>query len=278
MAKSDSGQGAQAHELVAYLDGELDATERAAIEAALAREPALRRQLHALEAGGRPFKEAYDALLQQAPQARLAAILDQAEKTHAFAGHAHRQRQRAFWRAIAAGVAIFVAGLSAGYGLHALRPSTGLLTEADKGADAMNAWRQVIASQLALYTPQTLSLIGEGPPPPASELRQIGQQIGLDLTPERLALPNLQLKQARLLAFRGVPFAQLIYLDPRHGPVAFCIFASGVSKEPKESERRDGMNLVYWAADGLGFMLVGSTPEPELEALAEAVTAKLPAS
>ena len=58
-------------ELLAYVDGALSPAEREALEARLAGDAALKTRLAELAAGGRPFADAYEVLLRNAPQARL---------------------------------------------------------------------------------------------------------------------------------------------------------------------------------------------------------------
>ena len=58
-------------DLVLYIDATLSAGERRELDARLAAEPELRARLATLAAGGRPFLQAFDGLLPEAPVARL---------------------------------------------------------------------------------------------------------------------------------------------------------------------------------------------------------------
>src|SRR5688572_13373005 len=60
--------------LVAYIDNELSPDERAVVARALERDPELRERLEFLDTGGRPFGQAFDLLLDAAPDARLQAM------------------------------------------------------------------------------------------------------------------------------------------------------------------------------------------------------------
>ncbi len=62
-------------QLVAFLDDEVDTEERGRIEAALARDESVAERLEWLMRSDLPFQEAYGELLEQAPQARLEAML-----------------------------------------------------------------------------------------------------------------------------------------------------------------------------------------------------------
>jgi anti-sigma factor RsiW len=59
--------------LAAYLDGELDADARKAVETAVAADQATRARLEALKNSNRPYKEAFQLVLDAAPRDRLAA-------------------------------------------------------------------------------------------------------------------------------------------------------------------------------------------------------------
>ncbi|NJM35119.1 MAG: hypothetical protein HC850_10895 [Rhodomicrobium sp.] len=75
---SQSGQNDYSEEtLLAYLDGELGDPERAAVSELLERDAKARARLETLKRGGRPFSEAFDVLLDAAPDAKLQAMFDE---------------------------------------------------------------------------------------------------------------------------------------------------------------------------------------------------------
>ena len=61
--------------LVAFIDGVLDESARTALEERLAIDPALSERLTRLQDGGRPFAQAFNALLEEAPVQRLETSL-----------------------------------------------------------------------------------------------------------------------------------------------------------------------------------------------------------
>ena len=245
--------------LTAHIDGELSAGERAALEGRLAGEPALVGRLEELKRGGRDFAGAFDLLLSAAPQARLAALLAAAE------AQARRPTPRRSWGAfaIAASVAIFVAGAGAGY----LVPLATGLVQPVQVAEAPN-WRQTVADYMGMMTPETLAIIADNPAALAGELAQLGDRLSVDLAPARLTLPDANLKRAALYDFHGKPLAQLAYLSPAEGAFAFCIIANGRPDEAVSFEQREGFNIVFWNRNGLGYMLIGKAPRAALEAFA----------
>lgn len=254
--------------LTAYIDGELPAGERTALEARLAGDAALSFRLDELRRGGRDFATAYDALLSGAPHERLSAIL---------AGAVDEVRPpqrptRRSWRlgAIAAAIALFVLGAGSG----ALVPLVTGLVQPVPVAAAPN-WRQAVAEYMGFMTADTLAVIPDNPAALADELSAVGGKIAVNLAPERLALPDSELKRASLYDFRGKPLAQLAYLSPADGAFAFCIIANGKPDAPVASEQREGFNIVFWNKNGLGYMLIGKAPPATLEALAGDLRAKV---
>ncbi len=253
--------------LTAYLDGELSADARAALEQRLAGEAALSARLEALKRGGRDFAGAFDLLLSAAPTARLSAILAEAKEQARPAPVPRRS-----WRpiAIAASVALFVAGVAAGY----LVPLAAGLVQPTQVAEAPN-WRQAVAEYMSFITPESLAIIADNPPALAGELAKVGEKLSVDLAPTRLALPDAALKRAALYDFHGKPLVQLAYLSPGEGAFAFCIIANGKPDGAVASEEREGFNIVFWNRNGLGYMLIGKAPRAALEAFAGDLRARV---
>jgi anti-sigma factor RsiW len=248
--------------LTAYLDGELDEPVRAALEARMLAEPALKSRLEQLARGGRPFGAAYAALLAAAPQDRLTAGLNAAIAGHR--AHAERRNWQRVAMAIAAALVIFVAGGATGYlVLPQFNPPTPL-----------PGWRQVVAEYQGLMTTDTLEAIPDDPNAVAAELAAAGGKLAVDLTADKLALPDAELKRAEILEFRGKPLVQLAYLADAE-PVALCIIANGQPNKATDFEMREGFNIVFWTDDGRGYMLIGKLPRDKLEAYAGTLQPKV---
>ncbi len=257
MAEPVDGRLSDDDLLTAHIDGELAVGERAALDERLAADAALSARLEELKRGGRDFAGAYDLLLTQAPHERLSAML-------AAAADETRPARRS-WRAwaIAASVALFVLGAAAG----TLVPLATGLVQPVQVAEAPN-WRQAVADYMGLMTPETLAVIADNPAGLAGELSKVGDKLSVDLSPDRLALPDSALKRATLYAFNGKPLVQLAYLSPADGTFAFCIIANGKPDAAVAFEQREGFNIVFWNRDGRGYMLIGKAPRATLEAFA----------
>ncbi len=255
-------------DLVAFLDGELMPEARAVLQERLLCEPVLAERMRMLEAGRRPFRKAFDAVLDAAPTDRLSAMLEnELRRPHS----SPARRRLPTWAAIAASLVLFVVGFGAGQTLRSFDISAliGGWEDGDIGG-----WANMLASDLALYTPQSLAMIPSDRTPSNGELEAIGAGLDVALSNDRLAVPGLALKQARLLAYQGTPFIQLVYLDPQNGAVAFCIFSSSGAADGPDSLISAGMNVVYWRIEGKSYMLIGHAPATELQVLADALAKK----
>ena len=247
-------------ELVAFLDGQLSAGEREALRARIAADPGIKERLDHLSRGGRDFAAAFEHLFEIAPAERLAAMLKQVEadsRQRVVGG-----RQSGFRLGlIAAGLALFIVGAAGGF----------LVGQNNNGEDEASLpgyWREVVAEYVALYTTDTFAGIPEDKAMQTVALAAVGKKLGLDLTPDKVAIPGLSLKGPVLFTFRGMPLAQVAYLSPDHGPIAFCVIVNGQPDQPMTYETREGRNIVYWAKGGRGYLVIGSAPRQDLEAYA----------
>jgi hypothetical protein len=91
------------------------------------------------------------------------------------------------------------------------------------------------------------------------------------LTPERIALANLQFKGAQIFSYDGAPLGQLGYLDPATGPVLFCIIRDAEADAPIKAETREGFAVASWARAGRGYMLIGRLPVNQMAELANSL-------
>jgi anti-sigma factor RsiW len=233
--------------LTAWLDDELSPEERAALDRRLAAEPQLRSRLDFLRHGDRPFVSAYAELLAVAPTERLSANFAKlvADRDGSGAAKATWWQTRRF-AAIAAALVVFAAGAVAGYVVpRALEP-----------APAYPGWRQVVAEYHALISPETLAVMNQDQAELATELVAVGERMALDLSPERIGLPDATLKRVQLYDYNGRPLVQLVYDSPAVGPFALCILSTDRPNTEISFEERVGSNIVYWYKDGRGYLLI----------------------
>ncbi len=251
--------------LVAYLDGELAAEGRAALELRLAGDTALKARLETLRSGGRRFAEAFDTLLAAAPGDRLGAMLVDAARERRGEG----RRGRRWPGMVAAAVVIFAVGGIAGY----VTPQ--LLAPQRQEASEQPNWREAVADYQGFLTAESMSVIAEDPASVDQELAAVGDKLSLDLSAEKLALPDAYLKRVQLFDYWQRPLVQLAYLSPQDGPISFCIIASGRPDQAPQFEQRHGLNIVFWTTGGRGYLLIGKAPRETLEALASALATRV---
>ena len=174
---------------------------------------------------------------------------------------------------IAAAILIFLVGAAAGYFGPRVLPGAPSHEESEV-ADASAGWRQVVAEYLTLYTSDTLASIPDDAALRAEELSTVASKLAVDVSPDSVALPQLDLKRAQLFEFKGKPLAQIAYLS-KEGPIAFCIIANGKPDAAPAFEERLGQNIVFWTKGGRGFMVIGKAPRDEIEAVAATLGSRI---
>jgi anti-sigma factor RsiW len=242
-------------ELVALIDNELDESSRTALLARLAADGQLRQRYEELRQTGAPLAASFDALLAQAPLARLRAALPASEPLRQasgrFAGIALRE--------LAAG---FVIGLLAAGAAAWIALNSGLLGE-------RKDWRTAVVEYTNMYSNETFTPLKPDAQLQAIELSALGARLGANLTPENVALPGLRFTTAFMLTFEGSELGVIAYVDPSGAPVALCIIANKAPDAPVRSERRGDLSLAWWSRSGRGNLVIGHIPEEQAVALAQ---------
>jgi anti-sigma factor RsiW len=248
-------------ELVALIDNELDDSSRTALLARLAADERLRHRYEELQQTTSPLAASFDALLGQAPVARLQAALPADENL--------RQRSRRFsgiaLRELAAGV---VVGLLVSGAMVWAASIFGLF-------GGREDWRSAVVEYTNLYTNETFSPLNPDASLQAIELSALGAKVGVNLTPESVALPGLRFTVAFMLSYNGAPLGVVAYVDPSGAPVALCIIANDAPDAPMRSERRDNLSLAWWSRGGRSRLVIGRIPEERAVALAQTLEKRI---
>jgi len=242
-------------ELVALIDNELDESRRAALMGRLAADARLRERYEELRQTSAPVAASLDALLGQAPLARLRAALPADGR----GPQPSRRLGGTALRALAAGVVI---GLLAAGAIAWTAMSLGLFGEKDD-------WRSAIVDYTHLYTNETFSPLNPDPATQAAELKAVGAKVGASLTPENVTLPGLRFATAFMLSYEGSPLAVIAYVDPSGAPVLLCILANNAPDAPTRSERRGDLSLAWWSRGARTHLVIGRIPEEQAVALAQ---------
>jgi anti-sigma factor RsiW len=242
-------------DLVALIDNELDENRKKALLARLETDERLRERYEALREIGAPIAASFDALLRQAPIARLCAGLPLDGPARAssqrFAGVALRE--------LAAGIAIgLLAASVAAWVALSLAPIKG-----------KEDWRTAVVDYTNLYTNETFSPLNPDLPLQAVELSAVGDRVGANLTPDNIALPGLRFTVAFMLAFERFPLGVIAYVDREGAPVLLCIIANQAPDAAMRSEKRGDLSLAWWSRGGRSYLVIGRMPEERAVALAQ---------
>ena len=253
--------------LVAFIDQELDESARGALAARLAADADLRARLARLREGGRAFAPAFQGMLDAAPIERLKASLASINAGELAAQPARRSPGARIGRlAAAAALMLFCAGIVADRVWPRAPPHP--LQTAGPVSDRDEDWRQAVVEYMNLYTVDTFSSVAASPD---AGLSLVGAKLGLDLTPERVALAKLQFKGAQIFDFHGAPLGQLGYVDAASGPVLFCIADNGEPDAGMKAETLGGFATASWSRASRGYLLVGRLPVDEMALLADSL-------
>lgn len=262
--------------LVAYLDGEVEASERRDIEAWLDGDPAARDRLAALAHSAQLVREAFDEVSREPVPDQLIAAARGATAAPAGARVFPFAPQRAAtfggprarWR-VALPIAASLFGLLAGggaayFGVGQLLPAavTGARAPpAVEAAVANNLWLDNAAGDFKLFVAAGDNALIDVPA--TGDSREALQKISQSLT-QQVRLPDLKpwglnFRGARLVVVDGRPAAQLLYATENKaiGPMALIIGSSKQPDIPPSFDRRQDVNMLYWRHQGRAYVLVG---------------------
>ena len=259
-------------ELRAYVDGELGPQRRGEVEAALAANAELAARAQTLFASQLPFQSAFaEVPVQPVPkalQARVAELVSVASASHeiglAGAGgpvlSGKPRGSRWMW------LAWLLAGLVVG-GFAALRTGQG-------AAPAAEPWVLNVGSYHSMYARETvLDDDGAGLAQASALKQRLRQQLGLELKVPDLSAQGLRFVRAQQLQFGGKLVLQLVYLPKEGLPVALCL--TPAQAQPERLVELNGLRAVTWQNQGWAYVLIGSLPMAQLQALRREIPAAL---
>lgn len=262
--KRDSIGDEQIH---AYVDGTLGETERAEVEQAIARDPALAQKVNDYFSLNAMLHERYDRVLAEPVPKRLRR------------GPAWRSRPAAnwsrFWPRFAGLAAELVIGVSIGMGLglHLGKNSAPTLAAADpvanpaasqssplvtasvaNGADAF-AQRAALAHVVympAVDRPSSVSLSHE-----QDFVQWLSAKLGTDIHPPALARSGFELMGGRLLHDGSGTTAMFMYRDAEGQRVTLCVSRrkQGVGTTAFKLYRDGPVNVFYWVDGEFGYAI-----------------------
>jgi anti-sigma factor RsiW len=236
-------------ELHAYVDGELPPERRAAVEAWIATHPADAEKLKAWRTIGDMLHAKYDSVSDEPVPARLSV--------DALA----RPPRRWMMGAIAATLAAFIAGGSAGWIAHGANARPSLF--ANFTLDALDAHK--------LYVVEVRHPVEVAADERAHLQQWLSKRVGYDIKAPDLDATGLKLVGGRLLPGPSGPAAFLMY-ETASGE-RFTIFTSRAASEATQmryaSQNNDG--ALFWADRGVGYVVSGPTDKDRLTQVARLV-------
>lgn len=274
-------------DLVAYLDGMLEAELSDYVEREVKMDRGLNARLELLRHGMRPFDQAYDFILHDAPEKRLRQILklaidpppppvEEPKPAPVVSKSQMKERSRepwGGWRKLAAAGA-FLAIFATGFTASRFVPMPGEQTQLAK-APVVRGWRAAVAEYQSLFVKETLVNASEDPQAQSANLRSALSHVGLDLSVAKVSVEPMQFKRAEVLNFKGKPLVQMAYLLNGDAPVSFCIIKGNKPAHGMKSEQREGLNIIHWRSKDFGFMIIGDVPGKDLGEIARKLKQQL---
>ena len=272
--------------LSAYLDGQLPEAEVEEINAILAGDDEARVVYEKLKLGSEFGARAFDRMLQDPIPLDLVRNIKEAGRNEDApsklgfaavpAAEISANRRSAFWpQALAASLVIFLAGGAAGY-LISEQKQTSFQAASNQFAPA-RTWLDDVAEYHRIYSRQARHLVEV----PASESGHIVDWLSAS-TGVPFALPDLSAQKltfegARLLVAGGKPTAQLLYRDAENEIFAICFLQSEPVEgtTPLAESMRNDIGLVTWQKGKASYVVVGPSADPDLERIAEVVSANI---
>lgn len=255
--------------LLAYADGELTPERRAEIDAAIAVDTELAASVAALLASRLPYRSAFEQ--EVAPPVPAALHTRVAELSSvAVAGEAMACAQASRGRSVmpansrARWMLTLLAGAMFGY-LAAVAVNTAQRGPAEPWLrsaityHAMYSRETVIDSSPALAQTQAQTLL---------KVLHEREGLGLKKVPD-LGAQGLQFVRAQQLQFNGRVVLQLVYLPKQGAPVALCLMQT--PSQPERSIDLEGQHALAWHAKGWAYVLIGSLPLHQMQALRQLV-------
>jgi anti-sigma factor RsiW len=244
--------------LIALIDNELDGEARAELTSRLVADAGLRSRYEALRRSRADIASAFETLLDQAPVARLSAAIPPPVAARL------APRPRFGWLELAAGLVV-----------GAIVAGAAVWTAAGRGERVTaEDWRTAVIEYAELYSQETFAFPNPEAGIATKQLQAVGGKVGLDLTPESIAIPGLAYKIAINFVFAGKPLGEIAYTDDKGDPVLFCILASGNGAPSPRVEKRDGFSTASWSRDGRSYMVAARQPENRVAELAQTLAAR----
>lgn len=236
--------------LNAYVDGELDAAERDAVESLLAGDSGARATVEAYRRQDHAMKQAFDGLLSEPVPASLAAAL----------------ATRVTWRAwpfmnVAAAIALVVFGGVAGWFAAHDPQAARAETIAESAISAHEVYASEVKHPVEVWAADKDHLEA-----------WLSKRVGVAFTVPDLTEQGYALLGGRLLAVSEHAAAQLMYEDANKKRITIFFTANpGKTETALRVEERGTVIACYWLNEKLAFAMAGEMDKEPMMRLARIV-------
>ncbi len=241
--------------LHAYVDGRLDDSQRAELEAWLAEHGDAAARVEDWKRQNEGLHQCFDPVLEERVPERLLG--------------AGKQRNAViYWRSLgglAAAMAWLVVGATAGFLVRGQGDDGG-------GGRSPRALARQAAVAHAVYVPEVRHPVEVGADREAHLLQWLTRRLGMSVHAPSLQSSGFSLVGGRLLPGEAGPAAQFMYQDGGGRRVTLYLRtkAAGGRETAFRFARENGLSAFYWIDGDVGYALVGDMQREELLALAEA--------
>ncbi len=271
--------------LMAYVDGEVDATTAREIEAALAGDPALALRVQHLRDSAMMARGAFAEVLHEPIPDRLIAALGgptreapAGETAKPAADNVVPLKRRASWAprraAIGWAAAASIAALVVGYSAGNMRPQVTDLAGGLQNASSQR-WLDNVAAYYHVYQNSLASKDKLLVDFTASDVPELEKWFGAKLN-RKLEVPNLTSKGlttqgGRLVIINDKPAAQFLYSSEKGELVELVIAFTDQPYQPEQITRKGDVNIVHWRDNGYAYAFAGTMDASRLQAIADSV-------
>lgn len=251
--------------LSAYLDGELDPSEAAAIEAELETNAEMQAELDALIQADVMAQEQFEEQLNgPIPLPLVRQIKATPLQTHAQT--ARPAQSNSLWKTLAASLVVFSLGGAGGYLINEqTTPTQTARIQPNAG------WLNAVADYHAVYASQGRHLVEVGADESDHIETWLGQTIGAEFSIPNLSDFGLTFEGGRLLVANGKPVAQLMYTQADGSVLALCLQrgnADGTNASSFQEQTINDFDFVSWSEDGVNYVVIGPNGQPDLNTIA----------
>jgi anti-sigma factor RsiW len=132
-------------------------------------------------------------------------------------------------------------------------------------------WIAAAAEYQALYTRDTVELVQPDLRVTAATIDDVNNEDKLAMQVPDLRSMGLTFKRVQRLEFDGKPLVQIVYLPEKGPPVALCVRKEGLADTAPASYNVNGMEVVSWQREKLGYALLIKDNGVSVGGLAKAI-------